>query len=176
MTIYRPLYTPFFRAIPVDIQEDNGESKEYHCLADERGYVYPKEVVQHLLEQVKDFYEREDATEMLIDHNKVKELEDISRMERSKFSQNESGKFILPPADYKYKVFKTDKRHWSITCGWCGEKVSSKDEEGYYFINNTRFNLSIEYACSEDCSKLIWKEGVKNWIHENGYQKFFVFE
>lgn len=168
------MFTPFYRAMPVTVQEDNGESKEYTCLADERGFVYAKEDVLRLLEQVKEFYEREDATEMLIKHNKQRELEEMIRMEfKVKFLRNESGKYMLPPADYKYKVFKIDKKHWSIKCGWCGERVSSKDKEGYYSIHNGRFNVVFERACSEDCAKLIWKEGVKNWIHENGYQKYF---
>lgn len=168
------MFTPVYRAMPVAIQEDNGESKEYLCLADERGFVYSKEAVLQLLEQVKEFYEREDATTLLADHNDVRRLEDtLSTLWGIKFTQNENGKYTIPPANYKYKVFKTDKRHWSITCGWCGEKVSSKDEEGYYSMHNSHFSLVFERACSEDCAQLIWKEGVKNWIHENGYQKFF---
>lgn len=173
MSIYTPIYTPFYRAMPITVQKDNGESKEYLCLADERGIIYSKKDVLLLLEQVKEFYELEDATEMLIDHNKASELDEIIRyISKVKFTKNKNGKYLIPPANYKYKVFKTDKKHWSIKCGWCGEKVSSKIEEGYYSITHTHFNL-YERACSEDCAQLIWKEAIKNWIHENEYQKYF---
>lgn len=168
------MFTPFYRAMPVTIQEDNGESKEYFCLADERGDVYSKKEVLQLFEQVVEFYEREDSLALLAEHNNVNRLEDtLSAIWRIKFTQNEKGKYLLPTAEYKYKVFKTDKKHWSITCGWCGEKVSSKDEKGYYSIHNGNFGIVFERACSEDCAQLVWKEGVKNWIHESKFQKYF---
>lgn len=168
------MFTPFYRALPITIQEDNGESKDYFCLADERGNVYSKEDVLQLFEQVKAFYEREDSPVLVAENNDAKRLEDTLRtLWGIEFTQNEYGKYLLPTAKYKYKVFKTDKKHWSITCGWCGEKVSSKVEEGYYSLHNGNFDINFERACSEDCAQLIWKEGFKNWLHENGFQKYF---
>lgn len=171
--MFRQIYQP----ISAQVKDENGEYKELYCLSNERGYVYSKEEVLLLFEQVKEFYERKDTAETLLNHNKeMGVIEHFEMMGYRNITQNEDGKYQIPKAEYKYKKFNLDKRDWSCKCGWCGTKVFSKTDKGWYSLYSVYFGIISERACSEDCSKLIWKEGVKNWIYENGYQKFFVFE
>lgn len=169
------MFTQLYHAMPINIQEDNGESNEYHYLADERGNVYSKEEVLLLFEKVKEFYNREDSYERVSYLIKRKEVaESLTRITSPwKILLNENGKYLIPAAEYKYKEFDKDKRDWSCKCGWCGNKVSSKTDKAWYSVHSFYLGIISERACSEDCAQLIWKEGVKNWIHENGYQKFF---
>lgn len=173
--IQRTAFPMFFRTVEVQVKEDNGEIKSYHCLGDEKGYIYPKEIVQDLFEQVKDFYERYDNIELVDEGNKQQELEHyLSTIHGfGQIKKHENGKYLIPESKYKYKKFNPEKRDWSFKCHWCGDKVSSKTEPGYYTINDFYFGISMERACSEDCAKLIWKDGIKNWINENGYTKYF---
>lgn len=169
------MFTSLYQTMPVKVQEDNGESKEYLCLADERGNVYSKEEVLLLFEQVKEFYNREDSYEIVKDCTTQKEVaESIARFASPReILVNENGKYLIPKAKYKYKEFNQDKKDWSCKCGWCGTRVSSKTDKGWYSVHSFYLNIISERACSEDCAQLIWKEAVKNWVHENGYQKFF---
>ncbi|MGK8429884.1 hypothetical protein [Bacillus cereus] len=83
-------------------------------------------------------------------------------------------KYLIPKARYTYKEFNGDKRNWSFKCDWYGEKVSSKTNEGYYSAYDCNFKgNSFNRGCSEDCAKLIWKDGFKHWAHEHGDSKFF---
>lgn len=164
----------FYRVIQVEVEEDNGESREYSCLADERGTVYSKEDVKALFEEVKEFYMREDMPN-IDDYNKDKKLLDYMKCVSISLEEDEMGKYLIPKARYTYKKFNSDKRNWSFKCDWCGEKVSSKTNEGYYSAYDRDFKgNNFDRGCSEDCAKLIWKDNFKHWLHEHGYSKFFV--
>ncbi|OQR53434.1 hypothetical protein [Bacillus sp. CDB3] len=167
-------FPKFYRVIQVEVEEDNGESREYSCLADERGTVYSKEDVKALFEEVKQFYMREDMPN-IDDYNKDKKLLDYMRCVSISLEEDEMGKYLIPKARYIYKKFNSDKRNWSFKCDWCGEKVSSKTNEGYYSAYDRNFKgNSFDRGCSEDCAKLIWKDNFKHWVHEHGYSKFFA--
>ncbi|MEX3624912.1 hypothetical protein [Viridibacillus arvi] len=174
--IYKGLYPSIYQPIEVKIEAKNEEFTSYFCLTNERGTIYSKDEVLALFEQVKDFYEREDSNELVAEFNKRTDLnvyihEFASKSE--KFVKNENGKYQLPPAIYTFKKFDLDKRDWSCKCNWCGEKISSKVDTGYFKLHSPLFNIIAERACSEDCAKLIWKEAVKNWIHEKGFENYF---
>lgn len=175
MTIdIRRVFPKFYRVIPVEVQEDNGESRVYSCLADERGTVYSKEDVKALFEEIKEFYVREDMPN-IDDYNKHMQLLDYMRCVSISLEEDETGKYLIPKARYTYKKFNSDKRNWSFKCNWCGEKVSSKTDEGYYSAYDRNFKVdNFDRGCSEDCAKLIWKDNFKHWAHEHGYSKFFA--
>ncbi|MGE7932347.1 hypothetical protein [Viridibacillus arvi] len=178
--LYKKTSSKVYRVMPIGVEQSDGEYKEYLCLANERGRVYSKEEMMELFETLKEFYERMgpgDSNELLEDYNKRVKLDEYVHALGSyggiTMNLNEDDKYQVPPAIYKFKKFNPDKRNWSCKCNWCGEKVSSKIDEGYYKIHYVHFNINSETACSEDCAKLIWKEGIKNWVQENGYQKYF---
>lgn len=168
------IYTLPYHAKTVSIL-DNGESKKYSCLSDERGFVYSKEEILLLFEQIKEFYEHENTDELVKSHNRLVEISNKLHEFTKEVTVSKNNKYLIPPAQYKYKEFKQDKKDWSCKCGWCGNKVSSKTDKGWYSIHNFYLRIISERACSENCAQLIWKESVENWIHENKYQEFFDY-
>lgn len=163
----------FHRLYPIKVHDASGSLKEYISLADESGTIYSLEEVLSLFEEVMPFYEIENATEMIKDHNVKLDLEHrLAQFPGIGLTSTERGTFVVPEAIFKYKPFDPEKRHWSCKCGWCGVQVSSKTDKGYYSLHNSTFDI-YDRACSEDCSKLIWKDCINNWIHEHGYEKYF---
>lgn len=162
----------FYRLYPIRVLEDSDSITEYTCLADERGTIYSLDEILRLYEEVLPFYESVGSSELIVDHNKMIDLQSYLEHFSSSLKRNDRGKFIVPEAIFKYKQFDPEKRHWSCKCGWCGVRVSSKTDKGYYSLHNSTFDI-YDRGCSEDCSKLIWKDGMNNWIHEHGYEKYF---
>lgn len=81
----------------------------------------------------------------------------------------ENNKYIIPPkGKYEYRKFNLEKRKWSMKCGWCETKLTSHVDEGYYVVYDNQLHIGPERACSEDCSKLIWKDSVRNWFNSYG--------
>ena len=161
----------FFTTAEIQIKEDNGEMGNYRCLVDGHGYIYTKDVVQDIFEQIKDFYERNDINDIVIECNDEEAIEGyLNETYRLKgVKKHEDGKFLIPEARFKHKKFNPEKRDWSFNCHWCGNKVSSKTDKDYYVVNDYRLDIGVERACSEDCARLIWKDGFKNWVNEKGY-------
>lgn len=153
----RRVFPRFYRVIRVEVKEDNGESREYSCLANERGNVYSREDVKALFEEIKEFYMCEDMPN-IDDYNKHMQLLDYMRYVSISLEEDEMGKYLIPKAWYTYKKFNSDKRNWSFKCNWCGEKVSSKTDEGYYSVYDRNFKV----------------DNFKHWAHEHGYGKFFA--
>lgn len=160
---------------PVILEKD-GEAKEYFALQDGEGNIFSEKDFQELIKKVQPFYSIENIEEMIQEDKNRSYIE----MKIRNYCQNYSidipaqkdGLFQIPEPRYNFKEFKTDKRHWSCKCEWCGNKISSKMDKGYYLISNGVFKVN-ERACSVDCVNLIWKDVFKKWIHENGYQKYF---
>lgn len=148
-----------------------GKEEEHFALEDNYGYLYTKDEFNELVNKVKSFYELDGMDELLQKDNKYI---DLLNSGISINQQNEEGLYELPKIEYTYKAFDPEKKHWSCKCGWCGVKVSSKTDAGYYTMTNQTFDIVWERACSEECAELIWKEKVKEWIYEKGYQDFFA--
>jgi hypothetical protein len=169
------------RSVPeayfVDLIRIEGDPKEYYVLRDGQGNLFSKDNYVELMQKLFDFYMLENVDELIEEHNKLirlsMKMENYSANYEIEVQENEEGLYKIPKPNYKYKKFKNDKRNWSCTCDWCGKKVSSKTDEAYYTLNCSIFNIGLEHACSEECVYLIWKEGFKSWVYENGYQKYF---
>lgn len=149
---------------------------EKHIAVSNGHYLCTKEEIKKLMDTIQSFYSIENIDDMIIHHNKKQHI--YNRL--GNYYHNHSidflysdGLYEIPPTTYKYKQFNPKKRHWSCNCGWCGNRVSSKNDDGYFTLNEIIFDIDIERACSEDCAKLIWKEKIKEWIYKNDYQDFF---
>jgi hypothetical protein len=156
--------------------EEDGHTKEYYALHDGQGNLYSKNDFVELIKKVQPFYSLENVEKLIEKDNELGYIEtklmNYSQNYSIEMPEYKDGVFKIPKPRYKFKEFKTDKKNWSCTCAWCGKKVSSKTEKGYYLVSNSIFSVN-ERACSIDCVNLIWKDIFKNWIHENGYQKYF---
>ena len=156
--------------------EQDGKTKEYYALHDGRGNLYSSQEVQDLIQKIQPFYSLENTKELIEEDNKQSfvemKLRNYCQNYEIKMPEYKDGRFQIPKPRYRFKEFKTDKRQWSCTCDWCGNKISSRTDKGYYLISNSIFSVN-ERACSEDCLNLIWKETMKNWIHENECEQYF---
>jgi len=164
--------TKFYTVAPVVF-----DNKAYNALQDNFGNIYTKKQVDELLNSLADFYSIENIDEEIDYTNNRNRLEQILKNYQANYSQEyketSEGLFELPAPVHRYKKFNSEKRNWSCTCKWCNTTVSSKTDDGYFIINDNIFEMSLEHACSEVCSALIWKEKVKEWIYKHEYQQFF---
>lgn len=174
--IQEPLFPEVYFVSPIHLKIDGKEERHY-ALYDQRGHLYSKQDVSELWDAIKSFYGLENIEEWIDQQNKLKSLRGRLKSNAANYSstvrQNENGLYELPEPNFKYKLFNREKREWSCKCNWCGEKVSSKEHEGYYTLNNSIFEIHFERACSEVCVRLIWQDKVKEWIFDNNYQEFF---
>lgn len=155
-----------------------GSEEEHFAVMDNYGHITTKKELNEILDAVKSFYTGENVDVAIIKHNKQKDLHNKLDNYCQNYSQqvdkDSNGLYNLPTPNYKYKQFNPEKRDWSCTCNWCGNKVSSKEDDGYYTIYNSTFNIVNERACTKACIELIWKDKLKEWIYDNEYQEFFV--
>lgn len=165
--------------MPFSLTEKGQESKHF-ALVDNKGYIYTEKEVHELLDKIKGFYEVENVNILINNHNKLTYLEGILQNYAANYDQTilttDDGLFELPQPHYKCKTFNPEKRNWSFTCNWCGEKVSSKKDDKYYTLNNSIFDVNMERACTETCAKLIWYDKIKEWVYDREYEEFFSFE
>lgn len=175
MNYYDEVFPKIFQPTKVQVNKENGQAVDCFCLTDNRGYIYTKAEVQELFERIEKFYSFSDVDEMAKKSNERRRMDETLSIYGSTrdMELNEHGKYKIPPAVYKFKKFNPDKRNWSCKCGWCDKKISSKVDTGYFTLNDYVFELHFERACSEACAELIWKDGVKNWVHDNGFGEYF---
>ena len=172
--------------IQITVKKDDGTEKELFAFQDNSGFVLTKKQLvdkenslMEILEKAIEFYTSEEVEEWIDKTNTETKIELYSSMNfKVDFHKNEKGKFVIPKTNIKYKKFKPDlKRDWSFKCGWCGKKVSSKTDNGYFSIDFPSIpdlnNKPFERGCTEECATHIWKDSFKNWIHQNDYQDFF---
>lgn len=167
-----------YRLSQVTLSND-GQKMKHFALVDNWGYIYTEKEIRELQDKIDSFYAVENIDILIINQNKRTDLEDTLRNYAANYDQslikNDEGLFVLPKSVYKYKTFNPEKRNWSFKCNWCGEKVSSIDDDKYYTLNNSIFEISMERACAEVCAELIWYDKIKEWIYDRGYKDFFSF-
>lgn len=71
------------------------------------------------------------------------------------------------------KQFKSNRK-WSFKCGNCSTRVSNVENTDYFSILPTNhINFGLERGCSEECTYVIAKEILQNWLKENEYEPYF---
>lgn len=85
---------------------------------------------------------------------------------------NEKNQYFIKEPTFKIKGFRKNlKQDWSFRCASCNKKVSSKTDAGYFLVRAYTSQDSItEKACSSSCCSVIWRDNVRDWINEKGYQ------
>jgi hypothetical protein len=129
-----------------------------------------KETFFEMIDLAKKFYDSADVDEFIKEENK---RASVIQHHLFHYVAEVDGKYLLPLPDYKEKKFKTDKRHWSFTCTWCGKKVSSAEQEKYYNFTLYLDKKYVERCCSKECIELAWYEIVKEEIYRNNFQDYF---
>jgi len=164
------------RPVEVVLTEDNGETKQLFALADGHMYLYKRDEVIEVLEKTLAFYRHPEVDQLVEEQNNINRLRHMYDITEPIFQEIEEGIFQIPKSKHTEKTFRKNlKRDWSFSCSWCNKKVSSKTDSRYYVLYNQRFHLDAR-ACSVACADLLWKEAAKEWIHTNGYQKYFKYE
>lgn len=88
------------------------------------------------------------------------------------FYDDEKNQYIINQPTFKMKEFRKNiKQHWSFRCASCNKKVSSSTDAGYFLVRAGTSQASItEKACSSACCSVIWRDIVRDWITERGFQ------
>lgn len=88
------------------------------------------------------------------------------------FYYGEKNQYIINQPTFKKKEFRKNlKQNWSFHCASCNKKVSSSTDAGYFLVRAYTSQDSItEKACSSACCSVIWRDQVRDWINEKGYQ------
>ncbi|MED1472686.1 hypothetical protein [Bacillus salipaludis] len=145
------------------IQNDDGTEEDVLYFRDNHGYLTDKETALKYIEKLRRFYEYQDVEKWIEDSNREQKLENFP-IDFNDIYLNKQFKEKV----YYYKPFRANlKRDWSFKCDWCGTKVSSKTDKGYFLINShTRIDHELDgyRACSENCVKLLWKEKFNEYM------------
>ncbi|MEK4671364.1 hypothetical protein [Niallia sp. FSL R7-0271] len=85
---------------------------------------------------------------------------------------DEKNQYIINQPTFKMKEFRKNlKQNWSFHCASCNKKVSSSTDPGYFLVRAYTSQDSItEKACSSACCSVIWRDNVRDWITERGFQ------
>ncbi|MED3961344.1 hypothetical protein [Niallia taxi] len=88
------------------------------------------------------------------------------------FYDDENNQYIINHPTFKMKEFRKNiKQNWSFRCATCNKKVSSSTDAGYFLVRAYTSQDSItEKSCSSACCSVIWRDQVRDWINEKGYQ------
>ncbi|MEX3914313.1 hypothetical protein AB4672_21305 [Bacillus paralicheniformis] len=140
-----------------------------------------------IIDGLKRFYNQGEKLDEEIENfnlkNKLREY--LSVMEHIKVEFKDNQYHIAVPS-FLFVKFNLDKRHWSFKCGFCGRKVSSKTDEGYYKTYNVKIGRNFTWkhqetdhtedrACSKGCARGIWLDDAKQWVKENRLNKLIHF-
>jgi hypothetical protein len=148
--------------------DETNKQEDLLYFYDASGFTVDKEKAFEIITKLLKFYKHEDADKFIQENNKEQAIYHLG-VNQDDIYTNHLGNKV-----YYFKPFRKNlKRNWSFTCAWCQQKVSSKDSEGYYMIHSPNYSLqrlNYERTCSEDCAKLLWKEGynelLKKWSIE----------
>jgi hypothetical protein len=172
--IVRMLYTKTL--VPTQISySENDKPEELYAFLGREGLIYEPEEILDILQKALTFYTKENVTELIQEENNILRLRNgLATLSQREFKEVSPGIFEEPAPEYSYKEFRSDlERNWSFRCSWCTKKVSSKTEKDYYTLNCSEFGIEGR-TCSETCAKLFWKESIKEWISDNGFNNNFT--
>lgn len=168
--------TTSFTFMPIEIVEDNRNRKEGLAFVDNNGIVTNKNEALNIINQLNLFYNIASTDEWIEEYNLKVEFYRYS-FEFDK--ENKVYLFLEPRYETRKPKLKTAYK-WGFSCAWCGAKWSSKSKEIYYraYFEPPGFPgiKQGKTVCSEDCARHISFELQKQWIHENGFGKFFKRE
>lgn len=167
--IMKKFYPDFIHLSPVNSVQDDGSESIHYGPVDNHGHFYSREYMAEFIEKIRAFYALENIDEFIAKQNKKMGL--VS----NPFGMVEGpdGFFSPPENPKKFKKFDPAKRAWSCSCTWCGSRISSKIDKGYFSVYQQPFSTDFERACSDACADLIWRERFRDWVAENGYKEFF---
>ncbi|WP_078557122.1 hypothetical protein [Bacillus alkalicellulosilyticus] len=176
MNLQKRRFLSFFPTEVIVDERENGEAEQLYALSDNQGIIFTKDEILPYLEKVMKFYQMSEMDEWIKKENIKQEFYTfISSQTHLSFPEHGEDKYGLPYPQYRQKSFSSE-RNWSCKCEWCGIRVSSKEKEFYYTLNDSTLNLGIERACSTDCATLIWKEAARNFVYARGWQDFFCID
>lgn len=95
------------------------------------------------------------------------------------YSEKNRDKFQIPYDCLKLsqRYFNPDKRKWIFKCGNCSELINIDVQEHYYtIVPEDMFNAVSKRGCSKECTKLIVKDIVKNWLHASDIDTYFYID
>jgi len=173
--------------INITITENDGTKSEAIVFQDNRGLIFTEEEFQEkkremeeTFKKASEAYERNDIDNWIDRTNKTKLLEQYVHLSYElDFLKDENGKYKIPSSNVNHKNFNSEKRNWSFTCDWCGEKVSSKTEKSYYSLKVPHLvnfsEVSFPRGCSQICADHLWRDLFKDWIHTNGFDDLFDY-
>ncbi len=169
------LFPRTFMVVNVQVGDEDA-----YALRDENGFLYKKDEVMEIFENAKKFYEVDGVDEFIKNENKKQSLN--LHLNRSNIAgTDEQGRTILSLPEADMRQFNRNKNHWSFKCALCSEKVSSRERDHYYVQNtDIGFFLSLpktsHMVCSKECGKVVAKEDIREWMHEEGYQDHLIIE
>lgn len=156
----------------ITINNENSSKEQGLAFIDNGGFIMKKEEASVIIEKLRKFYES-DVDDFIKEENRKNSLINSPYLS-TKLVNGENGKFEMPKPSIICKAFRDDsKRHWSFTCCWCGQKVSSKTHKQYFTLAEISNYQYHERACSKECCELAGKEQMKRWIIDNGYEDLF---
>lgn len=114
-----------------------------------------------------------------LDHSLDKYIEKYNKQKRLEqfysYSEKDRSKFQIPYEELRLskKHFNPDKRKWSFKCGNCSDLININVQFFYYTVVPEFDSSGNDRGCSKDCTKVIIKDIIQNWLHNSGADKYF---
>jgi|SRR5690625_1843372 len=155
---------------PTIIRSDDGS--KYIQFQNDSLQLLTREELELIADEIKKTLSLNDSFDKFIENNNIQKI-----LERFySYSKKDRSKFQIPYHDLRLskRHFNADKRKWGFRCGNCSSLINIDVQAFYFSINpKSTFDINGDRSCSIDCTKVIIKDMIQNWLHDSDKEEYF---
>jgi len=157
--------------LPTIIKTDDGS--EYVLFHNGSSDFLKRDELKLIADEIYKTLELDDSLDEFIEEKNIKN----NLKHFYSYSEKDREKFQIPYDRLRLskRYFDPDKNKWGFRCGNCSGLINIDVQESYFtIVPEYIFDADIDRGCSKGCTKVILKDIVKNWLHNNECQYFYI--